>query len=89
MLTKTVDSKGRLTLGKAFARKLVMVDELADGTLTIAPAEAIPAHEAWIFKNPKVRSSLGTGLRQASEGQFADAPNLTDAEWLGKDEDED
>ena len=87
MLTKTVDSKGRLTLGKDFARKLVLVDELADGTLTIAPAEAIPAREAWIFKNPKVRSSLRTGLRQASEGKFAEAPDPAAAEWLDEDGD--
>ena len=53
MTTKTVDARGRLTLGQKYANSLVIVRERDDGALEIVPAEAIPAREAWLYKNPK------------------------------------
>jgi uncharacterized protein with von Willebrand factor type A (vWA) domain len=77
MTTKTVDARGRLTLGPRFANRLVIVRELDDGGLEIVPAEAVPAREAWLYKNPKALKAVREGLEEARAGQFADAPDLT------------
>lgn len=82
---RTVDSKGRLTLGKEFANKLVIVRELADGALEIVPAAVVPANEAWLFKNKEAFESLMRGMEQAARGEFAEPPDLEpDAELARK-----
>ena len=76
MTTKTVDARGRLTLGPEFANRLVIVRRLDDGGLEIVPAEAVPAREAWLHKNPKALKAVREGLEEARSGQFAEAPDL-------------
>lgn len=85
--TRTVDSRGRLSLGIGFANKLVIVEELAGNVLKIVPAEVVPAREAWLYKKPDAISSVITGLAQAKAGQFAAPPDLqADAELAGMSE---
>ena len=74
MTTKTLDARGRLTLGPKFANRLVLVRELDDGTVQVIPAEAIPAREAWLFKNPKALASVLRGLADVKAGRFGKNP---------------
>ena len=85
--TRTVDSRGRLSLGTAFADKVVIVRQLPGNVLKIIPAEVVPAREAWLYKNPDAISSVMTGLAQAEAGQFAPPPDLeADSELAGMPE---
>jgi len=86
MTTKTVDARGRLTLGPRYANRLVIVREHEDGALEVVPAEAIPACEAWLYKNAAAREALRTGIEEARAGRFAKAPDL--AADTGDDEDD-
>ena len=76
MTTKTVDARGRLTLGPNYANRLVIVREQEDGSLEIIPAEAVPAREAWLYRNPEALKAVRQGLREARAGEVADAPDL-------------
>jgi hypothetical protein len=76
-----VDSRGRVSLGKAFARRLVLMTRTAEDRVEIEMAEAIPAREAWLHKNKAALASVMRGLDQAERKDFAEAPNLAaDAE---------
>jgi predicted transcriptional regulator len=76
MTTRTVDARGRLTLGPRYANRLVIVRASEDGALEIIPAEAIPAREAWLHKNAKARQAVRAGIEEARAGRFAKAPSL-------------
>ena len=77
MTTKTVDARGRLTLGQKYANSLVIVRERDDGGLEIMPAEAVPAREAWLYRNPKALKAVREGIEDARAGRFAETPDLT------------
>ncbi len=77
MTTKTLDSKGRITLGPAYANRTVLIDDSDATRIIITPAVVIPEHEAWLYKNEKALHSVVLGIEQARSGQFAaEAPNL-------------
>ena len=78
MTTKTVDARGRLTLGPKYANTLVIVREREDGGLEIVPAEAVPAREAWLYRNPEALKAVREGIEDARAGRFAETPDLTD-----------
>lgn len=80
-LTKQTDAKGRITLGKAFANKTVLVDEL-DGEVRVRVGAVVPANEAWLYNNKKAIGALRRGLEQAASGDFAEAPDLDAARTL-------
>ncbi len=82
MTTKTVDPRGRLSLGKAFANRLVIIEEMEGGVIQVTPAQAVPAPEVWLHENRDAMAAVTQGLREASAAQFADAPDLdADADW--------
>jgi len=85
MTTKTVDSRGRLSLGPEYANRLVIVRERDDGAVEIIPAEAVPAREAWLFKNPDALDAVRQGLREARAREFAEPPDLGADEPLNDD----
>lgn len=74
--TRRVDKQGRITLGKSFARQLVTLREVEEGTVQITIAEAIPAREAWLHKNKSALASVMRGLEQTGRGEFAESPDL-------------
>jgi hypothetical protein len=87
MEVKTVDKKGRVLLGPAFAGKIVIIKTTSKG-VTITPAVVVPEHEAWLLKNDAARESLERGLAQATAGQFAETPPTIDENWATLDLDE-
>ncbi len=79
MTTKTVDSKGRITLGPEFANQTVVIDDSNPNQLVIRKMVLIPAEEAWLYKNPAAITSLRRGLEQASAMQFSESPPEIDS----------
>ena len=89
MTTKTLDARGRLTLGPDWAGAMAIVKEIGTGVLQVIRAEAVPARESWLYKNPEALASVLRGLQQAREGQSVEGPDLeADAalieEWGGE-----
>lgn len=80
METKTVDHRGRLTLGPEFAGKTVIVRKTKHG-ISITPAVVVAEHEAWLLKNPEAVASIRRGISQAAEGKFAASPVEIDEHW--------
>ncbi len=76
MALKTIDEKGRLTLGRAYAGKLVTVEEYDDGRVQVQVCKAVPEREAWLWENPTAITSVQRGLMQAETGQVDDGPDL-------------
>jgi hypothetical protein len=79
VLTKHVDSKGRLTLGEAFANQTVLVETHADGEVTVRRARVIAARESWLYENKAALNSVRRGLKQATEKRFGASPDLAAA----------
>jgi hypothetical protein len=75
MVTKTADSKGRVTLGSKFANRTVLVEELNETEVRVAIARVIPEREAWLWKNKKAMQMVLDGIEQARKRQFAPAPD--------------
>jgi len=78
--TKTVDSKGRLTLGTRFANRTVIVRAIDETEVVITLASVIPEREAWLYKNQKAKTLVAVGLEQAAAGRFSDSPPALDAD---------
>jgi hypothetical protein len=83
-LTKSVDSKGRLTLGESFANHTVLVESQGEGEVLVRLARVIPAREAWLYENKIALDSVRRGLKQAAERQFAKGPDLEAAAALAE-----
>jgi len=80
MTLKTVDGKGRVTLGRDFANQTVVIDDSNPNQLVIRKVVLIPAEEAWLYENPNAMKSVRKGLRQAVEMQFSDSPSDVDSD---------
>lgn len=74
--TRTVDRNGRLTLGKEYASKLVIIKEMAEGVLQIVRAEAVPERESWLYKNPEAMQMVLGGIEEAKAGKLGPGPDL-------------
>jgi len=68
--TKITDSRGRLTLGEAFANRTVIVEEQGSGEFLVRLARVIPEQEAWLYDNPEALNSVRRGLTQARAGEI-------------------
>lgn len=84
MTTKTVDNKGRVTLGSQFAGQTVVIDDSNPDFILIKPVVMIPAQEAWLYKNETALDRLREGLDEARLRVFSDSPPdvEADVEWL-------
>lgn len=74
MATKQLDSKGRLSLGKELANQMVIVDDSDKTRIVITPAVVLPAHEAWLYKNPEAFARVRRGIEEARQGKFSSNP---------------
>lgn len=80
--TKHADSKGRITLGGAFANRTVLVESRGD-EIVLRLARVVPEREAWLYDNAKAMNAVRRGLKQARERQFAArGPDLGNAARL-------
>src|SRR5437870_5673582 len=80
VMTKTIDSRGRLVLGNHLAGRLVIIDDTDPDRIVITLAEPIPSREAWLYKNQEALDAVRTGLKQAAARQFSDSPPDLDAD---------
>jgi len=89
MTTKTLDNKGRVTLGTQFAGQTVVVDDSDPNCILIKPVVLIPAGEAWLYKNPTALGQVREGLADAGCRVFSDSPPdvQADRDWLDDVED--
>ena len=74
--TRTVDSKGRLTLGKHFTNRTVLVRHISENEVVVKLARVIPEDEVWLYENQVARTSVQRGLADASARRFAEAADL-------------
>lgn len=81
--TKNIDSKGRLTLGEAFANRAVIVEERGD-EIVLHLARVIPEREAWLYENPAALGAVRRGLKQARQRKLSDGPDLSKAATLAE-----
>ncbi len=82
--TKNTDSKGRITLGEAFANRTMLVEQHAD-QIVLRLALVIPEREAWLYENKEALTSVRRGLEEARSGTFAKkGPDLAAAAKLAK-----
>lgn len=85
MLTKETDDKGRVTLGRKFANRMVIVREVDETEVVVTMVRVIPEREAWLYDNAKAKAAVLAGLEEASKGDFADAPGGVAADPLVDD----
>ena len=78
LLTKTVDSKGRICLGARFANKTVTVEEIGETEIRIVEAATIPDRELWLHRNQEAIDAVRAGLAQGEgwQAQQADPERL-------------
>jgi len=76
LTTKMVDERGRLSLGREFAEHLVIVRRVAEGVLQIVMAEAVPARESWLYKNPAALNAVMQGIEDAKQGDLVEGPDV-------------
>lgn len=81
--TKNTDSKGRLTLGEAFANRTVIVEDRGN-EIVLHLARVIPEGEAWLYDNPAALAAVRRGLKQARSRALSDGPDLAKAAKLAE-----
>ena len=74
MTTKEVDAKGRIMLGKKFAGKTVIIEEIDDTEIRIVAAAVIPEREMWLHKNKRAMARVQEGLALARAGVYSNSP---------------
>ncbi len=75
-VTKTADSKGRVVLGRSFANRHVIVEQISETEVVVKMARVIPESEAWLYDNSAALNSVRTGLAQARTGEFVQGPDV-------------
>ena len=76
-IIKTVGSSGQISLGKKFAGKTVMLDEIEAGVWIVKLGRFIPDGEKWLH-SPDVQAELNEAIAWAEENP----PGDTDIEEL-------
>ena len=81
-VTKSTDSKGRITLGEPFANRTMLVEQHGD-QIVLRLARVIPEREAWLYDNSKALASVRRGIKQAHAKKFVKkGPDLDAAKRL-------
>lgn len=68
---KIVGTNGQVSLGKEFAGKMVLVDQIDDGTWIIKAGKFIPDSEKWLYQG-KHLSKLEKALDWAAKNKPKD-----------------
>ncbi|MGO8880273.1 MAG: hypothetical protein ACLPVO_07280 [Desulfomonilaceae bacterium] len=80
METKTVDSRGRINLGKEFANKTFIFEKIGETEIRLELAAVVPERELWLYENPEAKALLEIGLEQSKSKQFSVSPPDLDAD---------
>ena len=69
-----VDSRGRVSLGKAGAEpgRRYRVEQQPDGVLLLIPVVSIPEREMIVWRNPELAQAIREGIDQAERGDTTD-----------------
>jgi len=83
-----VDSRGRVSLGKAGAKpgRRYRVESNIDGVLMLIPVVSIPEGEMIIWRNPPLMQQIREGLEDADRGETVDRGSFE--QYLDDDEDD-
>ena len=73
-MIKIVDSKGRVSLGRRFANKPIIMEDLSDTEVKISMARVIPEREMWLWQNPEAGDMVFSALERLKRGEFAENP---------------
>lgn len=74
---KTVGASGQISLGKEYAGRSVIVEEIEKGVWIIKTAQIIPDNEVWMHQEP-IKSRIEKAISWAKKNQ----PEETDFEVL-------
>lgn len=66
MEVKTIGASGQISLGKQYAGRTVVVDELEEGVWMIKTAQVIPDSERWLH-TPEARRKLDSAIAWAEK----------------------
>lgn len=72
---KIIGTNGQLSLGKEFAGKMVLVDQIDNGTWIIKSGEFVPDSEKWLLKNDsshKINEAIDWALKNKPSDNFDD-----------------
>lgn len=75
VIEKTVDARGRLTLGKRFARRNIVIEPMGEHEMRVRFTDAPPAAD-WLSRNEAARASVLRGVQQARDRRFAESPDV-------------
>jgi hypothetical protein len=75
---KTIDDKGRITLGKEHAGRTVELEESESG-IVLRYVVAVPVNEAWLWQNERALTAVRTGIEQAAAAKVGRGPKGLDA----------
>lgn len=76
---KTIGSSGQISLGKEYAGRPVLVEELEEGVWLIKTARVIPDSEMWMHEEP-AKSRIDKAVKWAGKHK----PEETDLETLSE-----
>ena len=79
-MIKTADSKGRVGLGRRFANKPVIIEDISETEVKISLARVIPEREMWLYQNPEAREAVFSALERLGRREFAEDPPDLDAD---------
>jgi hypothetical protein len=84
-----VDSRGRVSLGKAGAEpgRRYRVERNIDGVLILIPVVSIPEREMIVWRNPELAAAVRQGIAEAEAGQTTDRGSF--AQYAEDADDED
>jgi len=84
-----VDSRGRVSLGKAGAEpgRRYRVEQRVDGVLLLIPVVSIPEREMIVWRNPELASEIRDALAEAKRGATVDLGSFAQYDADAEDED--
>lgn len=65
---KTIGANGQLSLGKEFAGKMVLIDQIEEGTWIVKCGEFVPDSEKWLYRGGNV-AKIDTALEWAAQNK--------------------
>jgi hypothetical protein len=75
-ITRSTDKKGRVTLPRAFADHLVIIEQVSATEIRIKKARAIPENEVWLWNNPVAAERVLKGIESVKAGRTGVGPDL-------------